>query len=421
MNEQPKKKTNRVTSTKLVTGIMNNFYEQMLLADKVAWDVGACPYEMFTAANVSRFQTENHAARISARGEQDKFIRVAEEAGLDTDCCSYAKINIGQAIMMVRGEESQIPEDFRLPRPDMLFALNTCPTMIQWADILADLFNVPSFMVDAPFIYNEDDWGKAISYVKGQLEDLVVFLEKLTGKPYNWKLLSDNLHKIRQFTQYRRKGIECLKCKPAPSSFIDGCVAMGPGNTVRDDATLEFYKIFNDEIEERAKAGVGVLENEKYRLMWRGNFPWHKLGTISRMLTKYDSMIITGPYAFRCYGDIASDHIPPDGFDFSDPLKTIAADHCSRSYTRTMEWKLETEFRQFIRGFSIDGVIIHSPRTCRPWALGAYDMAESIRNEFELPVLVLESDHCDPQYFNDAQVENKIQALLETIDAKRQE
>ena len=38
-----------------------------------------------------------------------------------------------------------------------------------------------------------------------------------------------------------------------------------------------------------------------------------------------------------------------------------------------------------------------------------------------IPCIVLEADHTDPAYFNDAQVETRIKALLETVDARREE
>jgi benzoyl-CoA reductase/2-hydroxyglutaryl-CoA dehydratase subunit BcrC/BadD/HgdB len=42
-------------------------------------------------------------------------------------------------------------------------------------------------------------------------------------------------------------------------------------------------------------------------------------------------------------------------------------------------------------------------------------MAREVEEKYKLPVLVLEVDHTDPNYFHDAQVETRIKALLETI------
>ena len=412
-----KKKVNRVKCTANISGLMDNFYKDMFDDNKgpLCWCVGACPYEMFSAANVRRFQTENHAARISTRQEQAMFIEVAEAEGLSENVCSYAKINIGFALMMARGEEDKIPERYRLPKPDMLFALNTCPTMIQWCDMLSDIFKVPKFVVDAAYIYDENNWDRDVEYVKSQLYDFVRFLEKNTGRPFDWARLNEIVMLMKQIAVEWRAARELYKNLPTPASFLDALIAMGPKNTVRDEASLAFYKDFHNEVAQRAKDGIGVLEQEKYRIMWRGNFPWHKLGTLSRMLAKYDAVIISGVYGLGTYGDHAIDNILPDGFDVSDPLRTIAAEHCCRSYTRRFDWKMEHEFRRYIDEFSIDAIIIHSPRTCRPWALTTYDMAREVEEKYKLPVLVLEVDHTDPNYFHDAQVETRIKALLETI------
>jgi benzoyl-CoA reductase subunit B len=274
--------------------------------------------------------------------------------------------------------------------------------------------------VDAPFFYDETaNWDRNIGYVKTQLQNLIVLLEEITGKPFDWDALNVKLRGISEMTGYRRQIMELGKVKPAPGGFIDAAVGFGPANTIRDENSIQFYKEYAQELSVRAKEGISVSANEKYRIMWRGNFPWFKMGTISRMLAKYDAAIVTGAYAFHNYGAVSKQYIPPDGFDFEDPLWTIAAEHCARSYTRTFDWKMKHEFRDYIEGYSIDAVIIHSPHTCRPWALTANDMASIVEKEFGIPVLVLDSDHTDPSYFHDAQVETRIQALLESVDAKR--
>lgn len=413
-------KVNRVKCTAKVSGIMDAFYEKMFDGRLVCWCVGATPYELFSAANIARFQVENASARIAASQEQRQYIEYAEGQGLGTAVCSYAKINIGQALMMVNGLEEKIAARFRLPRPNMVFALNTCPTMIQWAECLSEIFSVPLFVVDAPFFYDEaKNWERNVAYVKRQLKELVAFLEKTTGQPYDWAALRSTLESLRQMSAYRRRIAELCKVRPAPGGFIDAAVGMGPGNTVRDETAVAFYREFAEEMAERVRNGISSLPEEKYRIMWRGNFPWFKLGALSRMLAKYGAFIVSGPYALRTYGDVARDRIPPDGFDLDDPLWTVAAEHCGRSYTRTFTWKLKDEFRDFIEGYAIDAVIIHAPHTCRPWALTAYDLARAVEREFGLPVLVLDADHTDPSYFQDSQVETRIQALLEAVEARR--
>lgn len=418
-------KANRIKLTEQIHGVMDQFYEDTRNSKYVCWCVGACPYEIFNGAHIARFQTENLAARISSAQEQTPYIEYAEAHGLGSEVCSYTKINVGQALMMVEGkEEEMIPERLRVPKPDMVIALNTCPTMIQWANALVDIFHVPYYYIDAPFYHDEaEGWERNVGYVKEQLQGLIKFIEDFTGEPYDWDTLRHQIDVIEEFTQYRREILECQKHVPAPGTFIDGAVAFGPANTVRSEGCIGLYKEYRDEVVQRIENHNYALPEgyEKYRILWRGNFPWFKMGTISRMLTKYGAILLDGGYAFHNYGGVSKDYIKNNGIDKDDILMTIAAEHSARSYTRTFDWKMDNEFKAFIEGFSVDAVIIHSPHTCRPWAMQAQDMARKVEEMYGIPCLVLDSDHTDPSFFHDAQVETRFQSLLEAVDTRREQ
>jgi len=416
---------NRIKLTSQIHDVMDKFYEDTRNSKYVAWCVGACPYEIFNGAHMARFQTENLAARISSAQEQVPYIEYAEAHGLGSEVCSYAKINIGQALMMVEGkEEEMIPERLRVPKPDMIIALNTCPTMIQWAKALVDIFHVPYYYIDAPFHYGDEaSWRKNMEYVKEQLRGLIKFIENFTGEPYDWDILKQQIDIIDEFTKYRREMLELQKHVPAAGTFIDAAVAFGPANTVRSKECIDLYKAYRDELVQRIEKEEYALMGgpEKYRILWRGNFPWFKMGAISRMLTKYGAILLDGGYAFTNYGSIVKNFIPPYGIDKEDILFTIAAEHASRSYTRTFDWKMDNEFKGYIDGYSVDAVIIHSPHTCRPWAMQNQDMAKKVEELYGIPCLVLDSDHTDPSFFHDAQVETRIQSLLEAVDTRRKQ
>ena len=411
---------NRIKSTSKVAGVLNEFYAGMFDGRMVCYSIGPVPHEILDAAGVAGFLVENTSARIAAAQEQSMYIEYAEREGLGTDTCSYAKINLGQSLMMLNGDDAMIPERFRIPRPNMVAVFNACPTMLQWARCLADLFDVPLFGGDVPFLHHQGSWDTNVQYVKTQLLEFIAFLEKQTGKSFEQAHLKDAVCAAREMSIYRRQIRDLCKSVPAPASFIDAATSMGPALSIRTEKAVSLYRDFAQEVVQRTKDGIGVLKNERYRLMWRGNFPWFKMGWFSRLLAKHDAIIVSGTYAFWTYGDYNKEKIQPDGFAQDDPLLTIAAETATAGgYTQTFEWKLEKEFRQHIEGFSIDGVIIHSPFTCRPWALATFDMADWVQKTFGIPALVLDSDHTDARYFQDAQVETRIQALLESIDTNR--
>lgn len=413
---------NRIKTTSKLSALQDEYYRNMPGYDKIAWCMGPIPYELMTAAGIGNFLTENTAARIAGDHRADEFIAYAEAAGLSNEVCSYAKINIAQALMMVDGkEEEMIPERLRLPRPDMVALGNSCPSMMQWAKCIAQIFDVPLFVLDQPFNYagTDEEYKRCILYCKEQLKEFVDFLENLTGRPIDWDGLKETLADIREMTFVRSQIFNACKFSPVPASFIDNVVGMMPALTMKNKAAVQFYKDFLEEETQRIRTGDGTCKNEKYRIMWRGNFPWYKISALSKLMDKYDAVLVTGQYGFKNYGEYASRVIKPDGFDLNDPLLTIAGEYAVDQYALNFENKFNDDIRHYIDDMNIDAVIIHSPHTCRPWGMTTYDMAARIEEEYDIPALVLELDHTDERYYSDAQVETRVKALLEAVDAKR--
>jgi benzoyl-CoA reductase/2-hydroxyglutaryl-CoA dehydratase subunit BcrC/BadD/HgdB len=68
-----------------------------------------------------------------------------------------------------------------------------------------------------------------------------------------------------------------------------------------------------------------------------------------------------------------------------------------------------------ITRFSIDGVIIHSNRSCKPYSLGQYDIRRLISEKAGIPSLVLEADMTDARVYSDAQTQTRVEAFIETL------
>lgn len=411
---------NRIKCTAKISGMMDEYYASMEGREFLAWCMGPVPYELIQAAGVSCFQSESSSARISGGHDAGPFIEYGQANGVNTDICSYGKINLGLVMMQEAGME--INPRYKLSRPDMVISSDACPSMMQWAKCLGEIYECPVFIFDLPFEYTgkTEDIKENLKYVKKQCYQLADFLEKTTGKPVDWEAFQRQMGEIQEMSSHRRRIRELCKSVPSPASFIDNAVSMTPSISMRNQTAADFYKEFADEVEDRVKNGIGSSPNEKYRLMWRGNFPWFKLGSLSRLLGKYNAVLVSGTYAFMTYGDMGSDILPPDGFDPIDPLMSVAAENVCGNYMLNVERKWRDEFQKYIEGFHVDGVIIQAPHTCRPWTLGTRDYARRVTDEYGIPAIVLEADHTDASYYNDAQVETRIQALLEEIDAKRE-
>jgi len=416
---------NRIKCTAKVSPMLDEYYASMAHFDCVAWCMGPSAYEMMGAAGVSCFQAESAAARIAGGHDEVPLIEYGQARGVSPDMCSYAKINIGHILAQQDGRWDLVKERYRLNPPNLIVAGNICPSMMQWAHVLGKLFNVPVFIIDYPFAYDPtvEHLRRNAKYVRAELEELKKFLLKCSGKEdYDWDKLNEQMACCREMDFYQHNISALQRVVPAPASFIDNAVSMTPALSMKNQKAADFYKEFMEEMLDRVKHGIGSCDNERYRIMWRGNFPWFKISFLSKLFAKYDAQLVCGEYGFS-YLDAprGGELIPPDGYDLKDPLWSIAARSVNGTYIASYDTKWKNEFVGFITQYSIDAVIIQAPHTCRPWTLTTREFCQRVENELGVPCIVLEADHTDASYFNDAQVETRIKALLETVDARREE
>jgi benzoyl-CoA reductase/2-hydroxyglutaryl-CoA dehydratase subunit BcrC/BadD/HgdB len=68
-----------------------------------------------------------------------------------------------------------------------------------------------------------------------------------------------------------------------------------------------------------------------------------------------------------------------------------------------------------IKTFDVDGMVMHSNRSCKPYSLGQYDLARNIKEETGIPVLIIEADMVDSRTYAEAQIKTRIEAFLESL------
>jgi benzoyl-CoA reductase subunit B len=412
----------RVKSVGLIKDIVRGFYEGVIDAKrhgrKVCWCVGASPYEVFRAMEIGHFQTENWAVAVTARGLERPMIEEAEKAGFSSDICSYASINIGYALLLKKGRvpENLSPE-LRVPEPDFVFTINTCPSMAQWAMTLSEIFNVPFFAVDVPLFYDDKDelhYQRNILYVMEQLRDAISLIETITGAPYRWDRLKEILAIIKETAKVRQKLFELWCHKPSAITYWDMAIALGAANLFRGtEESLHYFRKIYEEVKERIEKGIFSIPKERCRLLWYMNHPWFKVGYLSRFFADLDAVVVGGQYVIGPYSD-------PEKIDPNRPLWTIAEEHPTRPYVRTMRYKIEKFLKALATAFQVDGVIFHSPRTCRPNSWTHFDEGEILKREMGLPYLIIEADHSDPKFYSEAEVDNRLQAFVEMVIERKE-
>ena len=103
---------------------------------------------------------------------------------------------------------------------------------------------------------------------------------------------------------------------------------------------------------------------------------------------------------------------PMDG---SKPLESLARKSLSGELNTSLLDQTDKLLKD-IQEYKIDGVIAHSNRSCRVLSVGLYDTINIIKEELNLPTLILDGDHTDERVYSEAGTMQRIEAFLEMLN-----
>ena len=370
-------------------------------ARKVAWVTSGAPVELLKALDFYVLYPENHGAVCGTSRVVVDIAGEAESAGYSMDICSYARTDIGSML------SGKTPVG-RLPRPDLLLACtNICQTVLFWYRVLAEHFQVPLILVDTPFIYTETS-EHAVDYVRRQIEEAVPAAERVAGKSLDERKLRRVARRSRDASQLWMEILERAAHHPAPISVFDQFIQMAPIVEMRGEAyTVDFYAAMLKEVDRRIANGIGAIRNEKKRLLW-DNLPiWYRLRYLAELLGERGAVLIASTYT-NAWAELAP-LIDPER-----PFESAAQTYLHPILNQGTGHKLKTMLAM-VEKYALDGAILHSDRSCKPYSIGQIDQRDRLIREHGLPALLLEADHNDPRAFAEEQAANRLEAFLEML------
>ncbi len=369
---------------------------------KVAWITSGGPVELLIAMDVIPIYPENHGAMCGVTRMGVELSEVAEEMGYSRDICSYARTDIGSAVT----GKSPI---MGLPKPDFLLCCNNiCGTVTKWYEVLARLFNVPLVFLDTPFIHDEMT-ENSVGYVKQQLHRAIAQMESILGKKFDMERFSEVAVLSGAASTLWGEVLAMCKNIPSPISSFDGFILMAPIVTLRgEQGVIDFYDALKQELEERIATGVAAVPGEQYRLLW-DNLPiWFKMRDLSEKFIDLKACIVASTYlnAWARYE-----------LDGEDPIDAIARAYASAFVNESIHHRARL-MRDIVEEYSVDGVIFHSNRSCRPYSLGQYDIKEMLTEWTGVPGILIEADMNDERVYSEGPVFTRLEAFIETLEPR---
>ncbi|MCF6179663.1 MAG: 2-hydroxyacyl-CoA dehydratase family protein [Geopsychrobacter sp.] len=411
--EKPQRK--KIESTGQMMKIMSDYFYDLNDAAKtdqrkVAWCTSVGPAELLRAMGFAVHFPENHAAMLGATRMATELIPEANSIGYSPDICSYLTADIGAYLKGVSPLAKAYPGIEAPPKPDVLvFNTNQCRDVQDWFAWYARELNVPCIGITSPKNFTDINEG-LVDDVSRQLEALIPTLEEIAGQPLDLHKLQETVALSRECTELWRQVLETAMAAPAPLTFFDATIHMGPAVVLRGTKqAVDYYQQLLAELQGRIDNGIGAVEGEQYRIYWEGMPVWGRLRQHSELFAKLQTSVLVSTYC--------SSWIFPD-FDPAEPLRSMARAYLGLFIVRSDDYK-ETYIKQMLEKFKIDGIIYHDAKTCPCNSNSRYGMPQRLEQETGIPSLVLSGDLNDLRCVSDEQTLTNVEAFIEQLEERK--
>jgi benzoyl-CoA reductase/2-hydroxyglutaryl-CoA dehydratase subunit BcrC/BadD/HgdB len=414
MSEEKKAAIKKIQATGMMRKIMADYFYELDKASKegspkIAWCTSVGPAELLLSLGFLVYYPENHGAMLGATRAANNYIPVANAVGYSPDICSYLTSDVG-AFLKKETPLSLAYEGIEgVPKPDVLvYNTNQCRDVQEWFSWYSRELKVPAMGIST---YR--NIGKIENYhlesIVSQTKDMIPPLEEISGQKFDIDNLRHFLSLSYDCTQLWKKILETNTATPAPMSFFDATIHMGPAVVLRGNPqAVEYYKVLLKELEERVTNKEGAVEGEKFRLYWEGMPIWGKLRDLAEFFISFKTAVIASTY---CNSWIF------DAFDPKDPFMSIARAYTEIFIVRDEGYK-EKYIEEMAHKYKLDGILFHDAKTCPNNSNNRYGMPERLEKKLNIPAITINGDLNDMRCYSEEQAKTNIEAFIEQLGAK---
>ena len=416
MADEKKTHRKKIQATAEMGQIMSEYFYKLDTAaktgeHKIAWCSSVGPAELLLSLGFLVYYPENHGALLGTSRMSTDVIPFANALGFSPDICSYLTSDIGAYVKGVTPLSKAFPGIEKVPKPDVLiYNTNQCRDVQDWFSWYSRELHVPVMGVETHRGVGELSKEK-ITSIAAQIENLIEPLEKISGNKFDIDKLREVVRLSRECSDSWKKVLDTASTTPAPFTFFDGTVHMGPAVVLRGTRqAVDYYTILLKELEERIANKIAAVEDERFRIYWEGMPVWGRLRDHSELFNSLKACVVASTY---CNSWIFTD------FDGNDPFNSMAKAYTNLFIVRSDRIK-EQYMKRMIEFFKIDGILYHDAKTCPNNSNNRYAMPQRLEKDARIPSLVINGDLCDLRMISDEQTKTNIEAFIEQIEERKQ-
>jgi benzoyl-CoA reductase/2-hydroxyglutaryl-CoA dehydratase subunit BcrC/BadD/HgdB len=196
--------------------------------------------------------------------------------------------------------------------------------------------------------------------------------------------------------------------KPAPMTCFDAFFHLALIVTLRGtQQVVDYYEMLLLELEQRVAYGIGMVPNEKYRILWDNLPVWYKTRWFSNKFASHNASLVADTYTSGWCSSLQ--YLNPKNF-----LASMAEAY-TRIFLNCGIDKMAENIIVMAEKYQVNGLVMHSNRSCKPYSFSQYDIQKIVLKELGLPTLIFEADMADERIFSESQIDTRIEAFMEML------
>ena len=346
------------------------------------WGNIFAPCEIFESMGLSMLSIECLGCYLTGFHMEEFFIDYAQSLGIAPTLCSYHKTFVGAVASSV------------VPAPSFAVTTSlTCDGNLNTFRYLQKKAGVPFFLLDVP--YCNDD--ASVSYLAGQLRDMVQYMETKLGYHCNMEKLKECLSIENETRKELRKFAKLLQRHYYPGKIIHQLyLMMGTHLMMGRREFLELVQFMVKELEQSPSF-------DGKRILWVHLLPFYQ----ESLKHYFDSS--------KAYQIFAADIIldTMEELDKNQPFESLARKLLHNVFNGSYQHKANY-IKEMTKIFQPDAAIHFCHWGCKQADGGSAILKEALKQE-GIPMLILDGDGIDKRNSHDGQIKTRLEAFLEMI------
>jgi benzoyl-CoA reductase subunit B len=257
-------------------------------------------------------------------------------------------------------------------------------------------------------------------YVEAQLKELIGVCEEITGKAFDIDRFREVLRYANDMSVGWKKVLELNANRPSLfNALTDGTIYLGVANGFRGTPQgSRYFGQLVEEMEFKAKHGIGTLVNEDYRLLFVGVPCYPIFRRFNELFSDWGGTFVNSTYLWFASGGANRGF----EYDLQDPIKSLA-EGLLVSVRDAMDSMFDQNraLEDMIQKYSVDGIVYHPIKSCRTVSTGLADSRRHLSQKHDIASLFLESDMMDRRVVSEAQMKNRVDAFFEGLASRRRQ